>query len=114
MFVVPVTEVPPPITDVYSFLTMSNELTIACINAQKGIFKAFWYKNGQLRSKDEVNNLLTIMDAASPGQSAKFFTQGKALVDIIELARPGSLGLQDWMPPYDYTIDPNTFALRVV
>jgi hypothetical protein len=54
------------------------------------------------------------MDAVSPGQSAFFFASAKALVDLIEGLAPGVLQPEDWWPRYEYTIDPQTYSLRVI
>lgn len=91
----------------------ANDFLVACKNFQKEQFRLFWYVDGRLRSKQEVNEILESLDSASPGQSAKLFQSAKELVELILSLNPDGLGEVDWMPPYEYTVDPITFSLRV-
>lgn len=114
MFITPNTAVPQAKIDAATVLETSNDLLRNLQDKQREAFRFFWYPNGQLRSKEDVNAILASMDEASPGQSAKFFVAAKALADLILSMAPGSLGDDDWTPPYEYTIDPQTYSLRVI
>lgn len=113
MFSVPAPYVPPVLSAI-KILNIANEISNACIQGHKAIFQKLWYTDeGVLHTPAQVNALLVEMDAASPGQSTKIFTTGVALVNLILADTPDALSPEEWMPPYEYTVDPNTFALRV-
>ena len=114
MFQIPIIETPQSITDAGNYLSDANVFISACIGFQQSQFQKFWYRDGVLKSKEEINSVLEAMDATSPGQSAKFFQSAKELVDLILTIMPNALELVDWMPPYTYTVDPVTYSLRVV
>ena len=116
MFIAPVV---PPATPVEMIIAtevvqQANDFLVACKAFQRKQFLLFWYVDGRLRSKQEVNAILTQLDSASPGQSAKLFQSAKELVDLILSLNPDGLGEVDWMPPYTYTVDPVTYSLRVI
>ena len=114
MFISPSTTLPQSVTDAASFLDASNAFIEQCRAFQREQFQAFWRPNGTLRTPQEINAVLTAMDAASPGQSAMFFNAAKELVALILAIVPDGMGQSDWMPPYEYTVDPQTFSLRVI
>jgi len=112
---------PPVRTTDPESLILANEL-LAASNAQltnlikfrSEQFQRFWYKAPNvLRSREEINAILEQMDAAQPGQSAQFFGVAKALVDLIDALSPGALQPEDWMPKYEYTIDPVAYSIRM-
>jgi hypothetical protein len=113
MFQIPSTQVPAPVIEAATFLGNANLFIETCRTFQRDQFQKFWYNGGQLRSKDEINSILTAMDAVSPGQSARFFQSAKELVDLILAIVPDGLGNDDWMPPYEYTMD-ESYSLRVI
>jgi hypothetical protein len=116
MFIAPA--IPPaiPTSTIIASKVVSNanDFLVACKTFQREQFRLFWYVDGQLRSKQEINEILAKLDSASPGQSAKLFQSAKALVDLILSLEPAGLGEEDWMPPYAYTIDQQTWGLRIV
>lgn len=95
------------------FLKSANEFIAQCIATQTTQFQAFWYPQGRLRSVAEVNAILAEMDRVSPGQSAKYFAAANQLASLILSVVPDALVEPQWMPPYDYTVDPVTYSLRV-
>ena len=113
MFSIPSTQVPASVIDAAAFLSNANKFIETCQDFQREQFQKFWYNGGQLRSKDDINEILAAMDAVSPGQSARFFQSAKELVELILAIVPDGLGSADWMPPYEYTMD-ESYSLRVV
>lgn len=96
-------------------LDFSNATLANLATFRREQFQRFWFRSlGQLRSREEINEVLAQMDAASPGQSARFFASAKALVDLLEAITGTPLEPEEWMPPYEYTVDPVTYALRMV
>lgn len=112
---------PPVIPQPSEALQLAAELLGASNNQLSNLmkfrseqFQRFWYKaKFTPRTAEEINAILEQMDAVSPGQSAFFFASAKALVDLIEGLAPGVLQPNDWYPRYEYTIDPQTYSLRV-
>lgn len=113
MFTAPSKEVPVEVAQASDRLNAANMLFQHMLNAQKTEFKAFWYNESVLRSKEEINAMLAAMDAVSPGQSSKYFTIAKQLVDFLLAIDPFCIRPFDWMPPYEYEVDPVTFSLRM-
>lgn len=112
---------PPTIPQPSEALQLAAELLQASNNQLNNLmkfraeqFQRFWFKSKFVpRTAEEINAILEQMDAVSTGQSAFFFASAKALVDLIEGLAPGVLQPEDWYPRYEYTIDPQTYALRV-
>ncbi|AMV31722.1 hypothetical protein VN12_20785 [Pirellula sp. SH-Sr6A] len=95
-------------------LDSSNSTLANLAKFRREQFQRFWYQSRQqLRTRQDVNEILSQMDAASPGQSARFFASAKALVDLIEAISGEPMEPEEWMPPYEYTIDPETYSLRM-
>ena len=96
-------------------LNFSNATLANLASFRREQFQKFWFRApGQLRSREEINEILEQIDAAAQGQSERFFQSAKALVDLIEMLSGQALEPEEWMPPYEYTVDPVTYALRVV
>jgi hypothetical protein len=96
-------------------LDFSNATLANLATFRREQFQKFWFRaHGQLRSREEINEVLAQMDAASPGQSARFFASAKALVDLLEAITGTPIEPEEWVPPYEYTVDPSTYALRMV
>lgn len=113
MFKTPATEPKESLVLASNFLKSANEFIAQCIETQTSQFQAFWYPQGMLRPKDEVNAILVEMDRVSPGQSAKYFSAANQLALLIISVVPDALVEPQWMPPYAYTVDPVTYSLRV-
>ncbi len=47
-------------------------------------YLTFWYKDGQLRSPEEINSILDRMDSITPGSSAIYFASAWILVQTIQ------------------------------
>lgn len=93
----------------------SNENLANNIRFQQYTFRMFWFgESGEVRSKEECNAILEALDQARPGQSAQLFASAKELVELILANDPQALTQEDWMPKYEYTVDPTTYSLRVV
>jgi hypothetical protein len=116
MFVPPTIPQPPEsLAGCIRFLNAGNTMLENLIKFQREQFQEFWFKDRfTLKTPEEVNEWLAHMDAAQPGQSYKCFVDAKALVDFIEVLSPGRLTQDDWYPRYDYTVDPQTYSLRVI
>jgi hypothetical protein len=97
-----------------SILESGNQLLANLKKYRQEQYKSFWYDSGRLRTADEINAILIQMDLAEVGQSAKFFASAVGLVQLILAIDPGSLSDADWFPKYEYTVDPNTYAIRVI
>lgn len=96
-------------------LDFSNATLANLATFRKEQFQRFWFRSRQeLRTRQEINEVLAQMDAAQPGQSARFFASAKALVDLLEAITGTPLEPEEWVPPYEYTVDPVTYALRMV
>jgi hypothetical protein len=96
-------------------LDFSNATLANLATFRKEQFQRFWYKRrGELRTREEINEVLAQMDSASPGQSARFFDSAKKLVELIQAITGTQLEPEEWVPPYEYTVDPMTYALRMV
>ena len=104
MFSVPNAEVPVAVAHAALFLQKANELFEYIRQFQREQFQAFWFSGGQLKSKDEINAVLEAMDAASSGQSLRFFLAAKELAELILSMSPDSLGADDWYPKYQYAV----------
>jgi hypothetical protein len=99
----------------FELIDASNQQLSNLMKFRAEQFQRFWFKaKFTPRTAQEINEILSHMDAAQPGQSAQFFAAAKALVDLIEVLAPGRLQPEHWMPRYEYTIDPVTFSLRVI
>ncbi|XZE45031.1 hypothetical protein SH467x_000234 [Pirellulaceae bacterium SH467] len=96
-------------------LDFSNATLANLATFRKEQFQRFWFRSrGELRTREEINAVLAQMDAASPGQSARFFDGAKKLVELIQAITGTPIQPEEWMPPYEYTVDPQTYALRMV
>lgn len=113
MFKTPRIDIPQSITEASNYLNDANVFISTCVGFQRSQFQKFWFTNGVLKSKEEINSVLEAMDLVAPGQSTQFFQAAKKLVDLILAIMPNALEPVDWMPPYEYEVDPITFALKV-
>lgn len=99
----------------HKLLEASNQQLSALATFRKEQFQEFWYSSrGQLRSREEINTILEHMDSAGPGNAARFFQSAKALVDLINAISGFDMEPETWTPSYEYTIDPQTYALRMI
>jgi len=88
-------------------LTNANAMLATLKKYRQEQFSEFWYEDGELRSRSEINDILIEMDSAQVGQSGKFFASAVALVQLILEIDPGSLQNYEWYPPYSYDTDEN-------
>lgn len=116
MFNVPaIPTTPASLTLAHKLLESSNQQLAALATFRKEQFQEFWYSSrGQLRSREEINTILEHMDSAGPGNAARFFQAAKALVDLINAISGFDMEPEQWTPPYEYAVDPNTMQLRIV
>lgn len=106
---------PASLTLAHRLLESSNQQLANLATFRKEQFQEFWYSSReQLRSREEINEILEHMDSAGPGNAARFFQAAKALVVLINAISGFDMEPEEWMPPYEYTLDPNTGALRMV
>ena len=94
---------PADLSVAYKILHSANALLENLKTWRKEQYELFWFDSGQPRSEAEVNAILIRMDAASTGQSGRFFASAVGLVNLILAIEPGSLSDADWLPKYSYT-----------
>lgn len=76
-------------------------------------FTTFWYKNGQLRSPEEINSILDRMDSLAPGGSALYFASAwilvqtiQAIESLVNLPENSRLSADGYLPRYDLSETP--------